>query len=276
MKKSMKLASLLLAVLLALSCMSVVAFAEGASIAVTLRVEGIDGCLYTGSYTYENAPKSIHLDKLLLAYDAADDGISFVGIEDNYITEINGLKAGKYGGWDGWMFQINGVDSAVGVKDALVRNGDAIVYYYGDPFGVGMQFPKLDDSQKADGKLVFYSEDSVYDPVTWEPTLVKNAVKDMDVTLKGANFTLTAKTDADGVASFDPADIVSGEYTVSVSRYAENGCPTVLRFAEGEVTVELTGTACKYCGHTHEGAGKVVEFFHSIFYFFAKLFGKMK
>ncbi len=266
MKRVTKLTSLLLSLMLLLSCVSVLSFAAG-SIDVSLRVEGIDSCLYTGSYSYKTGSETVLLTTLLKAYDEADDKLTLVWEGDNYVKEINGVKEKTYKGWDGWLFQINGVDAVSGANSTYVKNGDKIVFYYGDPFGVGMQFPELDDSAAADGVLAFTSKDTIYDPVTWEPTVVDNPVADMTVTLTYAKVTLTAVTDAQGKVSFDPSAVASGKYKVSVSRYAENGCPTVLRYAPGEVTVELEGDACGFCGKTHEDnfVGKLLGFFHDIF-----------
>ncbi len=45
-----------------------------------------------------------------------------------YISAINGIY--ETGSQAGWKFQVNGVDSSVGVSSARVHNGDVVTWYY--------------------------------------------------------------------------------------------------------------------------------------------------
>ena len=49
-----------------------------------------------------------------------------------FITSINDIAGGKFGGWDGWMYFVNGMDPGVGMTDVEVKAGDEILVYYGD------------------------------------------------------------------------------------------------------------------------------------------------
>ena len=48
------------------------------------------------------------------------------------ITDVNGEKAGKFGGWDGWQYIVNSVSPNVGVGDYTLSDNDTVVLYYGD------------------------------------------------------------------------------------------------------------------------------------------------
>jgi hypothetical protein len=49
-----------------------------------------------------------------------------------YIAGINSTFGGKFGGWDGWMYYINGKDPGVAMSDGKIADGDEILVYYGD------------------------------------------------------------------------------------------------------------------------------------------------
>lgn len=48
-----------------------------------------------------------------------------------YVNSIDGLEAGSLGGWDGWMYKVNGEEVQVGASDYKVKDGDSIQFYYG-------------------------------------------------------------------------------------------------------------------------------------------------
>lgn len=47
---------------------------------------------------------------------AAVEGVEIVGL-DSYITEVDGIAAGMFGGWDGWNYRVNGKSPSVGIND---------------------------------------------------------------------------------------------------------------------------------------------------------------
>ena len=48
-----------------------------------------------------------------------------------YIKSINGESEGSFGGWDGWMFSVNGEEPNVGADAYEPQKGDTIQFYYG-------------------------------------------------------------------------------------------------------------------------------------------------
>lgn len=49
-----------------------------------------------------------------------------------FISAIDAISGGKFGGWDGWMYLINGKDPSSGMADVEIKDGDDILVYYGD------------------------------------------------------------------------------------------------------------------------------------------------
>lgn len=250
MKKSKKIISVMLACIMLLSCFSAFAFAADKTVCVRLRVEGIKANLFNSSvYVKEGATV---LDTLESAKGLSVTTVdSFYG---PYVSEINGDKEKTFGGFDGWNFLLNGASPSVGVSSCEVNDGDSVIFYYADTYMLGMQYPKADTSKISDGIISFTSEDTTYDSVTWEPVISVNPVKDMTVTWGfGSGKTATYTTDENGQIKLDKDCLTNGFHSLSVSRNAANGCPTVLRL-EPDYTVE-TG---------NHFANLVVSFFQRI------------
>lgn len=234
--------SFILAVLMIMSCLTVVAFgADG--VTVNLRIEGIEECLYYGDVTV--AEGSTVLD-VLKAADAKDSTLTVTTVSSDfgpYVTAINGITSGSYTAkkWDGWSYQVDGVSPDLGVSAYTVSDNEAIVMFYGDPWNTGMQYPIVDTSGLADGKITVTSMDTVYDPVTWEPTVKECPVANYTLTWGyGSGKTVELTADANGVCVIPEDYLTAGEHTVQVEKYdVVSGLPTVLRLApDYSVTIE--------------------------------------
>ncbi len=210
-----------LQVILMLICKAIPASAEENS--VTLRIEGITENLYYGEVAIDSDPT---VAEVVISADTASDDITVIGAENGFITDVNGDTAGKFGGWDGWLFSVNGVSPTVGISDYVPNAGDVIVIYYSDAYGVGMQYPVMDATDIANGVIAFTSTDVTYDESFNAITSV-NPVADMTVLFDETEF----KTDENGIVTIPAELLTSGEHTVAVSKVNQNGIPLVLRLA---------------------------------------------
>lgn len=202
---------------------------------VTVRIEGINECLYYG--TYELSESKTVAD-VLSSIDEADDSISITGISDGYITAVNDDKAAHFGGWDGWLYLVNDVEPTVSVSEYTVKGGDSIVLYYGDPYGVGMQRPVADTSEISKGIIKFTSKDAEYD-ADYNVTYNVNPVADMTVTWESDGKTTEIVTDENGQITVPSDFLTKGSHRLSVSKVSESGIPLVLRLApDFEVQVD--------------------------------------
>ena len=202
---------------------------------VTVRIEGINECLYYG--TYELSESKTVAD-VLSSIDEADDSISITGISDGYITAVNDDKAAHFGGWDGWLYLVNDVEPTVSVSEYTVKGGDSIVLYYGDPYGVGMQRPVADTSEISKGIIKFTSKDAEYD-ADYNVTYNVNPVADMTVTWEADGKTTEIVTDENGQITVPSDFLTKGSHKLSVSKVSESGIPLVLRLApDFEVQVD--------------------------------------
>lgn len=202
----------------------------GGEVSFTLRIEGINKTAFYGEVTVPAAEGSTTLKDAMIYISASNNELAVKGAEEDYITDINGDTAGKFGGWDGWLFTVNGVEAATGMSGCTLKGGESVVFYYGDPYGIGMQFPVMDTAALDNGTIIFTSSDTTYDD-NYNPTVTVNPVADMEVTLTGQNgITESYKTDKDGKIDISSTKL-TGNTSVSIAKYAENGCPLVLRFA---------------------------------------------
>ena len=203
-----------------------------------VRIEGIDKMMYNNDVTVSVAEGAKATVKdVLMGLDAQTDDITIVGADSNYITEVNGVKAATYGGWDGWMYQVNGTAAPVGIEAYEIAAGDSIVLYYSDEYGVGMDYPIMNTEKIADKKLSFTSMKTTYD-AEGKASTAEVKVTGMDVTIGGETF----KTDENGEITLSDAVMAKLPAEISISKYADNGCPLVLRYAPG-TTVAAPSTA---------------------------------
>ena len=222
-----RIASVLTVITLLASLFCFGAAAEG-TVQVTLRIEGINSNFYYD--TLELEENATVLDALKMAN--ADADLNMKGLEEGYITEVNGEAAATFGGWDGWLFRVNGISPTVSCGEYILQNNDQIVFYYSDEYGVGMQFPQVEILEN--GVIRFTSEDVTYD-ADFNPVTQVNPVTGAQVTLDGKTY----QTDENGEISVGQDITQSGEYRLQIERYADSGVPTVLRLAP-DFTVSLT------------------------------------
>lgn len=244
MKKiTRKLAYLLFTVIYLVTVSSLsTAFAADKTMSVTLRIEGTEKNLF---YATKEIPYTgtLTLAQALTYIDTQEDSIQITGLDKSYITDINGEAAAAFGGWDGWLFKVNGQDSAVGIDSLELADGDSVLLYYGDPFGVGMQFPVADTSDIADGVITFTSSDTTYD-ADGNPAVTVNPVKAATVTWSNGDTSTEYVTDENGSVTIDADQLTPGAHALQITKTAESGLPLVLRYApDYSVNVETTAAA---------------------------------
>ena len=254
MKKLIKITAISLAVCLVAALLPICAFADNGTMNITLRIEGINGTLYqkTLSVPYTD---TLSVQELIIYADEHDDGIVVTGITGPapYITDINGEYAGTFGGWDGWLFNVNGEEPAAGMNAVNLTDGDNVIVYYGDPYGIGMQYPKLDLSRIGEGIIRFTSLDTTYDE-SFNPITAENPVADMTVIFDN-DTSNTYKTNADGIITVSPAITPNGTHTINVEKKNAAGLPLVLRF-EPNKTIDIAVDPSKLTDETTDDKPK--------------------
>lgn len=221
MKKVKKVVSSLAAALMMMTVFSVAASAD-AELDITFRVEGPDSNIYydTLSVPYSGSLTAADAFEYL---DEKSDEVEFTGVSDGYISKVNDIGAGKFGGWDGWYYAVDDVAPSVGIGDFTLSDGDVLVLYYG---GYPCQIPIADTSKlDSEGIISFTSNDTEYDE-NYNATQVVNKVVDATVTVNGNDYT----TDENGEIKI-PNDKLESTLSVQIDKKDSSGAPAVLRFA---------------------------------------------
>lgn len=236
MKQFRRILSYILVLVLTVSLLCPAGASNLRQMTVHLQIEGIDNNLFAGAVTvdYVGQPPTVDVFLRAAAHSAALPGITMTdGAYGAYISEIAGIGEGSFGGLDGWLFRINGSSPAHGISAQTLADGDRLVLYYSDEYGVGMQFPYLDISQLASaGTVRVLSDDPVYDEA-FQVSLVTRPVAGATLTFDGCDYL----TDETGTAVIRQQDCGLGPHSYMVQRCHENGVPTVLRPVPGsEVT----------------------------------------
>ena len=256
MQKLKKIIATALAILMLTGMISIFAQAEESeTITVSIRVEGVTDTLYYN--------KSVTLPAGATALDLAEElndiaGAPEVVVSDStygaYISAIGGIAEFDYGGYSGWLFQVNSTDASQGASLTVLEDGDSVIFYYGDPYGEpGMQYPTADISRLlSDGIIAFTSMDVTYTEMMAQE-INKRPVAGATVIFKGNTYI----TDENGLITVESKAGLSGLQSLQIERYdAAESVPTVLRFApDYEVYVPFADTpdsewyadAVKYC-----------------------------
>ena len=162
---------------------------ENATVFVTL--ESSDGLSYIGSgdFASDGSVSAGDVAKTLLVDHKLE------GLENGYISAVDGLGAATFGGWDGWMYAVkyyvadeSGNVSLyidipnVGLNDYQITGSCVIVLYYAD---YGAPFA---------GTIV--TEDEMVGLVTYTPVYDENynVTSFTEASLANGQFTLTAYT----------------------------------------------------------------------------------
>ena len=232
MKNVKKILATLLAVAVVIAALPMAVFAGAQhQMTVTLRIEGISQNYYYDTLTIQYSSANLTVQDLIIYADENSDAITVAGATGSspYINNINGDAAGSLGSYSGWLYTVNGVEPTVGVNAYNLTEGDSVVFYFGDPYGVGMQYPVPDASDITNGVIRFTSMDTTYDS-QWNPTVTENPVADMTVVF-GGETPVTYVTDKDGKITIEEQYLTPGEHSLSIDKKGDKGVPLVLRLA---------------------------------------------
>ena len=207
-------------------------------ISVDLRIEGISETKFNEQVLYAGYPNPTVEDVLTYALDGA--GISYE-IEDSsygpYLKSIDGETAGKFEGYDGWLYLLNGNDGS-GIGIDTVKDGDEIVFYYGD-FAPGTLIPEVAVSPEiiyAGDNITFTVSSTYFDWDTY--TTTTTAIEGAKIEIGGKSYI----TDADGQVKLSGGTLSAGEYKYKVSKNVEGSVPAILRTDELSLTIKASSS----------------------------------
>jgi len=191
---------------------------------VTVRVEGDQGLIAQGEARGGTALEA--LEDLLKSKDIAYEvkELSF----GKYVSEVDGIVGGKYGGYDGWMYEVAGRNGASwsypgeGIGTFLLEDGDQVVVYYADNTALPEPI--------AVAPAIANTTDTITVALTTRPMDWETGMPGAAQPVAGAQVAIagkTAVTDASGKAQI--GELPEGRHQVVVTGYGKDHAPAVLR-----------------------------------------------
>lgn len=199
---------------------------------VLLRIEGAEKTLLEAIVELdENDTALTVLERAIaaagLTYTVTD------GKYGKYVSEIAGETEATFGGYDGWLYYVNGVAPQVTIDKTEMADGDVLLLVYGN---YDILNAIVTSSRKgAAAYITVTAEVTTYD-ADWNATTTVQPVAGVTVAVEGGE---TYVTDEKGVAALNETDSAKEAVTVSVSKYAENKLPLIIR---GTGTLSLLPT----------------------------------
>lgn len=193
--------------------------ADGKNVYVT--VEGLNSIISEGPSKGNNALEALEnfLNNKKINYKATN------GKWGAYIEEINGLKAGNFGRYDGWGYYIKNnhkfIVPQVSIDNYKLNAGDKITVYYNE-YGV----TALPNIVSFEPKVV--KEDHPFKMQILESSIdyktnkeIKTPIKNVSVQIDNKNYT----TNEEGFIDVDP--LKNGEHIYRITGYQKENVPKV-------------------------------------------------
>lgn len=153
-----------------------------------------------------------------------------------YLNAVGDEAAGAFGGYDGWLYLING-QGGWGIGSDRVHYGDEIVFYYGD-FAPGTLIPLVEIRPLkpiANAKITvrLFARYNEYD-ANFNPTEVEVPVEGAKFTVNGVDYF----SNSEGVVEIPK--LPKGDYAYKISKECEDKPPALLRTHGALEVIERT------------------------------------
>ena len=200
---------------------------------VTLRIEGAAKNLY-----YKTVALQENDTVLTLTYTVTDSPYG-----GKYLSELAGEKEAAFGGYDGWMYAVNGEMPMDTIDAHALKAGDSVLLYFGD---MSILQPIV-TVVRTDAAVVLKVEADVttYDE-QWNPTTTRQPIAQAKLTVDGADYTTDEAGQVTLSAETAAKDAVpGGPLRPRLSAAAEGGgeAPVLLRCDRGRLVL------CRRHGH---------------------------
>lgn len=141
----------------------------------------------------------------------------------NYITELKGWAEGAYGGYEGWLYYMDGVSPMMGIGSCVPQGGELVQVIYAD-FDLLVPVVEASQDHKGNVTLNVSADVTTYDE-NWVATVTRQPVAGATLTVNGKDYI----TDEQGNVLPEERGVV----TLQVGKKDELGLPALLPFAPG-------------------------------------------
>ncbi len=200
---------------------------------VHVRIEDCDKNLFNGSIDYTAD---------MTALDAALEALKQTGLDvvtsvspygGMYISSIGDRKEGDFGGYEGWMYYVNGESPMYNIADCKLEPGQQLLVAYAD---MDVLLPILTAARDKAGvvTLTVSADVTTYD-ANWNATVTRQPVEGVTVTVDGEQTV----TDASGKVVLSAESSAKESVTVQLQKKKADGLPQVLPLAP-DFALDLT------------------------------------
>ncbi|QAT40314.1 hypothetical protein [Clostridium sp. JN-9] len=197
---------------------------EASNIKCNVRIEGMQGIIFQGSGTGNNA--------LDIFKNAVGDKVSYHVTSSemgDYLDTIDNIKSGTISKYAGWSYIVKSgsqiISPSAGISSYVPKDNDEIILYYSDgnvPYVNKITFNPsvIVPNQGFIARLTYTCKDFTNWP---DYTVVEKPVKDALVTINNTDY----KTNYNGQIAIADG-LPKGDYTIKVSGYDDNALNKVI------------------------------------------------
>ncbi len=195
-------------------------------VGIDLQIEGPQGSVTSGNTKGTNVLEALEsllkMNKLKYTVENASFG--------KYISSINGIDAGLYGGFDGWGFYVQRggklIIPSVGMADYILLKDDKVVVYYSD-YGTPIIHSVSTQPAQPKSNETFQVKVNKLVMVWADDGSSKEEISTAaGVTVQVGNQTVV--TDEEGIANFQAIGLV-GPQDATVTGYKTDAAPMVVK-----------------------------------------------
>lgn len=201
--------------------------AAAPSPSVTLRIEGAAETIFYGVVALEENDTVLTVLERTLTAAEIEYTVSDSAYGGKYLSALGGETEATFGGYDGWMYSVNGVSPYDTIDVYALTDGDSILLYYGD---MGILLPLITVEHGEDGIVTLIAEADVttYDE-QWNPTVTREPIAGAKLLVDENEYT----TDENGKAVLSAEDSAKETVSFQIVKSSEAGLTEVIRFAPG-------------------------------------------
>ncbi len=189
---------------------------------VSVRIEDMDKNLFCGAVDYK--PGMTALDAALAAIDQAglEATTSVSPYGGMYISAIGTRQEGAFGGYEGWMYYVNGESPMYSIANCPMEPGQQLLVAYAD---MSVLQPLVEAAWVKGRLQVTVSADVTAYDENWNATVTRQPIVGATVTVDGTALT----TDEAGAVTVPAESAAKEAVSLQVEQYGEEGLPLVLR-----------------------------------------------
>lgn len=200
---------------------------------VSLQVEGIEGNVYYGEVAWTEGATALSVLETALK----DAKVEYVVKDSQYggkfVDSIGQDTSAKYGGYDGWMYYVDGQSPMYSIDACPVAAGQSLLVAYGD---MNLVLPIITAQKNHKGQVTVQVEaDVTYYDESWNASIVREPMIGTKVTVDGVEYTADDK----GQVVLSAESAAKETVSVQVEKIAEGGAPLLARLAP-DYTLDLT------------------------------------